>query len=94
MGKTYCKTNGHFTKHLRANKLTYLEYYETYITGKKEICPYCVKSKQFYQKTDTYATTCGSPKCVGKQVSATKVNWPEESSIRQRLRIRGLVICR
>jgi hypothetical protein len=70
----YCQTNGQFTKHLRKNNLTYQAYYEEYITGIKEVCA-CGKSKTFYQKNCSYATTCGDPICVGKQVSSTKKSW-------------------
>jgi hypothetical protein len=70
----YCQTNGQFTKHLRKNNLTYQQYYEQYVTGIVELCD-CSNPKTFYQKTLSYATTCGDPVCVGKQVSTTKKSW-------------------
>lgn len=70
----YCKDNGHFTRHIRKNGLTYKEYYETYITGFTPLCC-CTKPLTFYQKTESYANSCGNPKCVGKNVSKTKSYW-------------------
>jgi hypothetical protein len=76
-GQRYCRTNGQFTRHLVANDLTYRQYYETYVTGKEEICPYCGKPKTFYQKNNTYGETCGEPVCVGKVVSQRINSWDE-----------------
>lgn len=76
-GKTYCKTNGHFTRHLRKNNLTYQDYYEKYVSGVSPKC-ICGQRLTFYQKSETYANSCGSPKCRGKSISNTKQNWTEE----------------
>lgn len=76
-GQKYCKTNGQFGRHLKANQLTHQDYYELYVTGKKELCS-CGKSKTFYPSTATYANSCGDPVCVGKLVHITKQNWTEE----------------
>lgn len=73
----YCKTNGQFTKHLARNSLTYREYYEKYVTYKQESC-YCGKPKTFYQKSETYANSCGDPKCVGNTVRNVKNLWSAE----------------
>lgn len=73
----YCKTNGHFARHLKANGFTYQEYFEMYETRVTPLC-YCCKPLTFYQKSETYANSCGDPKCVGKNVSATKQAWDEE----------------
>ena len=80
-GKRYCRDNGHFTKHLRKNNLTYQQYYEKYITFVEEKCPHCGNPKSFYQKNETYATTCGTSVCIGKEISITKQNWTEEERL-------------
>ena len=33
---TYCQSNGHFTRHLRDNNLTYQEYYEKHYVKRDE----------------------------------------------------------
>jgi hypothetical protein len=71
---SYCKTNGQFTRHISNNGLTYKDYFEIYVTGVTPLC-YCGKARTFYQKTETYANSCGSAKCVGKTVSNTKSQW-------------------
>lgn len=76
-GKTYCKTNGHFSLHLRSNGIDYREYYETYITGVTPLCD-CGKKLTFHQGSHRYAKSCGHPKCVGKQVSSTIKSWTPE----------------
>jgi len=73
----YCKTNGHFTRHLKTHNLTYSEYYETYITGFTPLCE-CRKPLTFYQASESYANSCGNPKCVGNSVSSTKQSWSDE----------------
>jgi hypothetical protein len=75
--KTYCKTNGQFTRHLRNNNLTYQQYIETYITKTSPKCR-CGNALSFYQKTETYANSCGDPKCVGLSISNTKRSWTIE----------------
>lgn len=82
-GLKYNRKNGQFTRHLKNNGLTYQQYYEKYITGIKEICPYCNNPKKFYQKDHTYASTCGKPKCVGKEIAKTKSNFTEEQEIQR-----------
>lgn len=72
--KSYCKTNGQFTRHLKHNNLSYQEYFETYISGFTPLCT-CYKPLAFYQKTESYANSCGDVTCVGKSVSATKQSW-------------------
>lgn len=74
---SYCKTNGQFARHIKQNNLTYKEYYELYVTKITPLC-YCLKPLTFYQKTETYANSCGNPKCVGKFVSKTKQQWTEK----------------
>lgn len=73
----YCKTNGQFTRHLRNHNLSYQEYYEKYITGKKELCD-CGDSKTFYQKSESYASSCGKPACVGNTIKNVKETWTED----------------
>lgn len=80
----YCRSNGHFTRHLREQNLTYQEYYEKYITGIIELCLFCGKLKKFYQKDHTYADTCGGPICVGKQISITKSKFTDEQWTNQK----------
>lgn len=75
--KKYCKTNGHFTRHLKKYNLDYQKYYEKYIIGKSPKCE-CGKPLTFYQNSNTYANSCGHPKCVGKIIIKTKQNWTEE----------------
>ena len=79
-GKSYCKTNGQFTRHLRQHSLTYQEYYEKYVTGVSPKC-YCGEPLTLYQKTDTYANSCGNPVCVGKTISVSKSNWSTEERL-------------
>lgn len=74
---SYCKTNGQFTRHLRNHKLTYKEYFEKYVTGYSPLCN-CGKPLTFYQKTESYANSCGDVKCIGNSVSKTKSNWTTE----------------
>jgi len=78
---SYCKTNGQFTRHINNNGLTYKDYFEIYITGITPLC-YCGKPKSFYQKTESYANSCGSSECVGKTVSNSKSRWTAEQKIR------------
>lgn len=73
----YCKSNGQFTRHLRQHNLTYQQYFEQYVTKLSPKCE-CGSPLSFYQKTETYANSCGHAKCVGKSVSTTKQNLPEE----------------
>lgn len=75
--KKYCKINGQFTRHLRDNNLTYQEYYENYVTHEHPKC-YCGEPLSFFQKNNTYAKSCGNPKCVGITVSIVKNNWSKE----------------
>lgn len=76
----YCKTNGQFTRHINSSGLTYKDYFELYVTGITPLC-YCGKPKTFYQKTETYANSCGSPECVGKTISNTKSQWTVEQKL-------------
>lgn len=76
-GKSYCKTNGQFWRHINSHSLTYREYYEKYVTGVSRECV-CGNPLTFYQKTETYANSCGDPKCVGRSVSQTKQTWNNE----------------
>ena len=78
--KTYCKTNGHFTRYLKMHNLTYKDYFEIYETKFSPLC-YCLQPLTFYQKTETYANSCGRPKCVGKSVSNTKQNWTDNQKL-------------
>jgi hypothetical protein len=75
--QSYCKTNGQFTRHLRKHNLTYKDYYEIYETQITPLCG-CLKPLTFYQKTESYANSCGDVVCVGKSVSITKQAWIEE----------------
>jgi hypothetical protein len=68
----YCRKNGQFTKHLRKHGITYQEYYETYVTGRKEFCQYCNQPKTLIQANDTYRDTCGAKECMAKNLSAIK----------------------
>ncbi len=74
----YCLSNGQFARHLKLHGITYQQYYEKYITGITETCSHCEKPKMFYQATNTYASTCGSPKCRGIAIKETKKNWTIE----------------
>ena len=82
-GKTYNRQNGHFTKHLRLHSITYQDYYETYITGKKEFCSFCGKSCHLNQAHHTYTDTCGSKPCVNKNVS--KIRLAEDNETKQKI---------
>lgn len=82
-GISYCKTNGQFTRHLRKNNLTYQDYYEKYITGNSLKCS-CGERLAFYQKTESYANSCGSPACRGKNISSTKQAWSDEQKEQDR----------
>lgn len=77
---SYCKINGQFTRHLRDCGLTYKDYFEIYVTGVTPLC-YCGNPITFYQKTESYANSCGSPNCVGKTVSNSKSQWTEEQKL-------------
>jgi hypothetical protein len=79
-GNEYCKTNGQFTRHLKNNNLTYHNYYEKYVTGIEMKCR-CEKPLTFYQPTETYANSCGSPKCIGELISETKANWTDDQRV-------------
>lgn len=71
--KQYNRSNGHFTRHLRAHGITYQEYYETYITGRKEFCPFCGRPRTLRQKNHTYTDTCGARECASKRISAVRL---------------------
>lgn len=88
-GQSYCKTNGHFTKHLRKHNITYQQYYEKYVTGVEEKCPHCNNAKAFYQRNHSYADSCGNPVCVGKTLSNLKQNWSEEKKLSDSLNKRA-----
>jgi hypothetical protein len=79
-GKTYCVSNGQFARYLRTYHLTYQEYYETYVTGKKEFCPYCENERTFSQKNHSYSKTCGSNDCYGKLIKDIKSNFSDEKN--------------
>ena len=80
-GKEYCKVNGQFTQHLRANNITYQQYYERYISGVEQKCPHCDAPKTFYQSDYSYAATCGSSVCIGKEIRLTKAQWTNQQKI-------------
>lgn len=82
-GKSYCKTNGQFTRHLRQHNLTYQDYFEKYITRTNPKCS-CGERLAFYQKTESYASSCGQPCCRGKSISNTKKTWLAEQKERDR----------
>lgn len=73
----YCKTNGHFSRHLAKHKLTYKDYYEIYVTQVTQLCG-CGKPLTFYQKDESYANSCGDPRCVGETIKTVKQNWTAE----------------
>lgn len=75
--QSYCKINGQFTRHLREHNITFKDYYETYETHITPLC-YCLRPLTFYQKDNSYANSCGDPKCVGMTISHTKKNWTDE----------------
>lgn len=77
-GNEYCWSNGQFSRHLRSHGLDYQDYYEKYITGEAQKCPFCGARKKFYQEKNSYANTCGSPTCVGLQVKKIKSTWTKE----------------
>ena len=87
----YCKTNGQFTRHINSSGLTYKDYFELYVTGITPLC-YCGKPKTFYQKTETYANSCGSPECVGKTISNTKSQWTVEQKLQDSINKRKAVL--
>ena len=76
-GQKYCLTNGQFTRHLQKHGITRKEYYEIYISGITPLC-HCMKPLTFYPKNNSYANSCGNPKCVGKNISITKQTWTED----------------
>jgi hypothetical protein len=63
-GKQYSKSNGAFTKHLKEHGMDYRGYYEIYQTGVCQLCPICLSPRKFYQKSETYANTCGNKSCA------------------------------
>lgn len=79
-GKTYCKSNGQFNRHLKTVNMTVKEYYECFTTGFTPLCS-CGKPLTFYPSKELYANSCGNTKCVGNSVSATKQSWTEEKRI-------------
>lgn len=83
-GKSYCKTNGQFTRHLRTYNLTYQAYYEKYVSNYSPKC-ICGERLSFYQKTETYANSCGNPKCVGNTISTVKSKWSNEKQEQDRI---------
>lgn len=80
----YCKTNGQFTRHLRLHNFTYKSYYETYVSGVTPLCT-CNKPLTFYQKTESYANSCGTSACVGNSIRTTKHNWTESQRTADKL---------
>lgn len=85
-GNRYCKTNGHFTTHLKANNLSDIEYYLKYV-GNPEYCPYCTDLRGFNEYTWEFREICGN-KCLSKFRSENyhamspdeKRKWKERSS--------------
>ena len=78
-GKSYCKSNGKFSRHLKTHGFTLKDYYETFVSGYTPLC-YCLKPVTFYTE-GKYANSCGSPKCVGKTVSDTRQSLPLEKKL-------------
>lgn len=76
-GKTYCRKNGQFLRHLKSNGFDYKSYYDSYI-GNEEYCTHCNRPKTFLKSSMKYAKTCGSPECIGKESSKTKDNFLDE----------------
>lgn len=66
-GKTYCKDNGTFCRHIRQHGYNHQTYYETFITKKRELCD-CGESRVFYKKESRYGPSCGNPSCAAKTV--------------------------
>jgi hypothetical protein len=83
----YCKINGQFTRHLKSNGLTYRDYYEIYVTGLTPLCG-CGMKLSFYSTTESYASSCGDPICVGKVVSSVRKNQPIEIKKQQSINYR------
>src|ERR1035437_911839 len=81
-GNSYNRSNGHFTKHLRSHGITYQDYYETYITGLKEFCQFCGKPRHLNQAHHTYTDTCGTKKCVNKNVSQIRLAEDNETKLK------------
>jgi hypothetical protein len=77
-GETYCRANGIFLRHLRANG--YQSYYDFFVSYYPELTQYCVCGKIcFFNKTDmTYGKSCGNFDCRGKIISATLSTKNEE----------------
>lgn len=75
--KEYCVSNGHFSRHLRSNDLTYRDYYESYETGITPLC-HCYRPLKFYQKTNSYAQTCGNQKCAAQIRNVERLNRTED----------------
>jgi hypothetical protein len=70
-GVEYCKSNGKFLLHIKAQGLSsYQEYYDKYIAS-PTICE-CGEPCAFDNKLINYKKTCNSRKCIGRLISEGK----------------------
>ena len=82
--KDYCVSNGYFTRHLKSHGLTFRDYLEQYVLGKKQLCLFCNSPKSFNSKQKTFASTCGGKECVGLAISKSKQKRTTEQWAEQR----------
>jgi hypothetical protein len=91
-GASYCTSNGHFARHLRANNITQRDYHETYITGVTPLCDICWTRPLSIGNSKSaivYRNTCGSRACAGAKISAARQSFTDEDWEAQTARYRA-----
>lgn len=66
--KEYCKTSGHFAKHLRNHNLSEEEYVVKYEGGHTPICHICNKNLKFLPNLWVWESSCQDRKCKNSKI--------------------------
>lgn len=82
--QTYCRKNGQFLRHLRANGFEgYQDFFETYFPERAVKCS-CGKPCNFIPSKMEYMQTCGNKSCANSASSSTKQNFTNKQRSEQR----------
>lgn len=78
--KTYCKTNGHFTKYLNSINLSEKEYCIQFENIKIRKCDFCENHSYFDMVSWAFVDTCRSKECTDKK----RVKTLEDPKVKQK----------
>lgn len=82
-GIEYCRKNGQFMRHLKANGFqTYQDFYDYYYPNDIQMCGCGIKCT-FNKHKMEYRRSCGTKECVSKISSSVKQNFSDEQKQQQ-----------